>query len=153
MIWSLRRSFKIRPRGRKTAHRSYPELGWDGINYRYWCRHRSKVCSLAHRLPSEAFRQFGRQGYSKEQTPPQSRVYRQVHTDRSDLLYYNIQIFRRKFLESTETGSWSSPLFFPFFSLSQQNLVSRKHGQASGSQNLVFGKIKDAPSPSQRVGA
>ena len=21
-------------------------MGWDGINYRYWCRHRSKICSI-----------------------------------------------------------------------------------------------------------
>ena len=70
-------------------------IGWDGIYCWYWCRHRSKVCSKAHRLPSQAFRPLGQQGYSKKQTPPQSRVYRRVHTDRSDLLYYNIQIFRR----------------------------------------------------------
>ena len=38
-------------------------MGWDGINYWYWCLHRSKVCSKAHRLPSKAFRQFGQQGY------------------------------------------------------------------------------------------
>ena len=67
-----------------------------------------------------------RQGYSKKQAPPQSRVYRRVHTDWSDLLYYNIQISggrclnpqkkevarvhrRRKLLESTEEGSCSSP--------------------------------------------
>ena len=65
-------------------------MGWDGINYWYWCLRRSKVCSKAHRLPSKAFRQFGQQGYSRKQTPPQSRVYRRVHTDQSDLLYYNI---------------------------------------------------------------
>ena len=101
-------------------------MGWDGIDCWYWCRHRSKACSMAHRLPSKAFRQFGRQGYSKKQAPPQSRVYRRVHTDWSDLLYYNIQISggrclnpqkkevarvhrRRKLLESTEEGSCSSP--------------------------------------------
>ena len=38
-------------------------------------------CTKAHHLPSEAFRQFGQQGYSKEQTPTRSRVYRQIHTD------------------------------------------------------------------------
>ena len=75
-------------------------MGWDGIDCWYWCRHRSKACSKAHRLPSKAFRQFGRQGYSKKQAPPQSRVYRRVHTDWSDLLYYNIQI---------SGGSCSSP--------------------------------------------
>ena len=75
-------------------------MGWDKIGCWYWCRHRSKACSMAHRLPSKAFRQFGRQGYSKKQAPPQSRVYRRVHTDWSDLLYYNIQI---------SGGSCSSP--------------------------------------------
>ena len=44
------------------------------------------------------------------------------------LQYYSIQIF---------DGTRSSQP-------DQQNLVSRKHGKASGSQNLVFGKIKDA---------
>ena len=38
-------------------------------------------CTKAHHLPSEAFRQFGQQGYSKEQTPTRSRVYRRIHTD------------------------------------------------------------------------
>ena len=37
-------------------------------------------CTKAHHLPSEAFRQFGQQGYSKEQTLTRSRVYRSIHT-------------------------------------------------------------------------
>ena len=41
-----------------SAALSFPR-GWDGINYWYWCRHCSKVCWKAHRLPSKAFRQFG----------------------------------------------------------------------------------------------
>ena len=92
------------------------------------------------------FHLLGWQGYSKEQSPPRSRVYRRVHTDRSDPITRfrfekeDAQVHRRrKSLESTQPD--------------QQNLVSRKHGRASGSQNLVFGKIKDAPSPSQPVGA
>ena len=59
-------------------------MGWDGINCGYWCRHRPRDCSEAHRFPSEAFRQFGQQGYSKEKSPPQPYANRQVHTDRSD---------------------------------------------------------------------
>ena len=45
------------------------------------------------------------------------------------LQYYSIQIF---------DGTRSSQP-------DQQNLVSRKHGKTSGSQNLVFGKIKEYP--------
>ena len=46
-------------------------------------------CTKAHHLPSEAFRQFGQQGYSKEQTPTRSRVYRRIHTDGCVFLYYS----------------------------------------------------------------
>ena len=53
------------------------------------------------------------------------------------LQYYSIQIF-----DATDA---TQP--------DQQNLVSRKHGKTSGSQNLVFGKIKDAPIHLQPVGA
>ena len=59
-------------------------LGWDGIYCGYWCRHRSKVCSKAHGLPSKALRQFGQQGYSKEQTPPQLLLILQMKRGNGD---------------------------------------------------------------------
>ena len=53
-----------------------------GINCGYWFQHRSKDCSEAHCFPSEAFRRFGQQGFSKE--PPTAKAYTLLQL--SDLL-------------------------------------------------------------------
>ena len=54
------------------------------------------------------FPPLGRQGYSKKQSSPRSRVYRRVHTDRSDP-NYDIKILHRMLIETTEVGSCSKP--------------------------------------------
>ena len=46
-------------------------MGWDRLWV--WCRHRSNDCSLAHRLPTQAFRPSGWQGYSREKSPPRPK--------------------------------------------------------------------------------
>ena len=46
-------------------------MGWDILWV--WCRHRSNDCSLAHRLPTLAFRPSGWQGYSREKSPPRPK--------------------------------------------------------------------------------
>ena len=63
-------------------------------------------------------------GYSNEQSPPRSRAYRRIHTDRSDPITNTI------FMKCTGDHQESLP-----------------------NKDLVFGKIKDAISPSQPVGA
>ena len=60
---------------------------------------------------------LGRQGYSKKQSSPRSRVYRRVHTDRSDP-NYDIKILHRMLIETTEGGSCSKP---------QKEEVARNH--------------------------
>ena len=75
----------------------YYLLGWDGMGYTVGTgvATAQKFAQRPTAFLPQHYRHFGQQGYSKKQTSPQSRVYRRVHTDRSDLLYYNIQIFRR----------------------------------------------------------
>ena len=106
-------------------------MGWDGINYWYWCLHRSKVCSKAHRLPSMAFRQFGQQGYAI------TYVCTDEFTQTGATYYITIFRFqegvarvhrRRKLLESAEEGEVAH-------SQSSKNLVSKKQGRAPRSQN------------------
>ena len=50
-------------------------LGWDGMGYSvvcgYWCRHRSKDCSIAHHLPLWAFAP-GSAGFIPEKNLPPS---------------------------------------------------------------------------------
>ena len=101
----------------------------------YWCRHRSKDCSKAHHLPSRAFT------FWVGRVIPKNNLHHDhvctdefTQTGATRLLDSDL---RRKMLKSTDARQPDQP-----------NLVSRKHGKASGSQNLVFGKIKDAPSHS-----
>ena len=63
------------------------------------------------------FPPLGRQGYSKKQSSPRSRVYRRVHTDRSDP-NYDIKILHRMLIETTEVGSCTKP---------QKEEVARDH--------------------------
>ena len=46
-------------------------MGWDRLWV--WCRHRSKDCSMAHHLPYAARKLCGRQGYSREKSPPRPK--------------------------------------------------------------------------------
>ena len=49
----------------------YPRI-WDGIDWWYWCRHRSKDCSKDHRLPSQAS-PFGLAGLTPLNNLPHGR--------------------------------------------------------------------------------
>ena len=128
-------------------------------------------------------------GYSNEQSPPRSRAYRRVHTDRSDptILQYS-DLRRYSNLTASQAKTWfqrnkAGPRQALQKQVSGKNLVSKKQGMGPHSQNrsqaiwngitywdalemakrvpdlhlpskdLVFGKIKDAISPSQPVGA
>ena len=86
------------------------------------------------------FPPLGRQGYSKEQSSPRSRVYRRVHTDRSDP-NYDIKILHRMLIETTEVGSCSKP---------QKEEVARDHrrrklletgGSCSKPQKVEFARV------------
>ena len=60
-------------------------MGWDGIGYTV-----GTGVATAQKIVQRpttflpGLHPLGWQGYSKEQSPPRSRVYRRVHTDRSD---------------------------------------------------------------------
>ena len=81
------------------------------------------------------FPPLGRQGYSKKQSSPRSRVYRRVHTDRSDP-NYDIKILHRKLLEITEGGSCSNPQKVEFARVhrSRKVLKSTEEGRCSSPQ-------------------
>ena len=93
-------------------------IGWDGIKYRYWCRHRSKICSKAHHLPSTALPPLWSVGLFQEaNSPTVSCVQTSSHRpERPTILQYSdlekevAWIHgRRKLLDSTEGRSCSSP--------------------------------------------
>ena len=93
-------------------------MGWDGIYCWYWCRHRSKVCSKAHRLPSAALPPLWSAGlFQKANFPTVTCVQTSSHRpERPTILQYSdfqkvvARVHRRgKLLKSTEGGSCSSP--------------------------------------------
>ena len=96
----------------------YIAMGWDGIYCWYWCRHRSKVCSKAHRLPSAALPPLWSAGlFQKANFPTVTCVQTSSHRpERPTILQYSdfqkvvARVHRsRKLLKSTEGGSCSSP--------------------------------------------
>ena len=101
-------------------------MGWDGIYCGYWCRHRSKDCSKAHHLPSQASPLWVGRVIPKNNLPHGHVCTVEFTQTGATLLYYNIQILqrklldhrRRKLLETTEGGSCSKP---------QKEEVTRNH--------------------------
>ena len=102
-------------------------------------------------------------GYSNEQSPPRSRAYRRVHTDRSDPTILQYSDLRRY---SKLTASQQKP------GVKETRQGATLPKQVSGNlewdnmlmhwrvpelhppiKDLVCGKIKDATSPSQPVSA
>ena len=87
-------------------------MGWDGIHCWYWCCHRSKVCSKAHRLPSAALPPLWSAGlFQKANSPTVMSVQTSSHRpERPTILQYSdFQKVVARVLKSTEGGSCSSP--------------------------------------------
>ena len=87
-------------------------MGWDGIHCWYWCCHRSKVCSKAHRLPSAALPPLWSAGlFQKANSPTVMSVQTSSHRpERPTILQYSdFQKVAARVLKSTEGGSCSSP--------------------------------------------
>ena len=87
-------------------------MGWDGIHCWYWCCHRSKVCSKAHRLPSAALPPLWSAGlFQKANSPTVTCVQTSSHRpERPTILQYSdFQKVVARVLKSTEGGSCSSP--------------------------------------------
>ena len=91
-------------------------MGWDKL----WVLVSPPLKRLFKGPPPSfpGFHLLGWQGYSQEKSPPRSRVYRQIHTDRSDPTILLCSDFekedawihrRRNLLESREGGCCSSP--------------------------------------------
>ena len=64
---------------------------WDGIHCWYWCCHRSKVCSKAHRLPSAALPPLWSAGlFQKANSPTVTCVQTNSHRpERPTILQYS----------------------------------------------------------------